>query len=184
MTVGTKTLLWGSHCAILHPWYVARAWIRLYGWPWHPAYWLAFVIHDWGYWGRANIDGPEGERHPLWAAKALNRLFGREWFYFCLLHSRFYSKRMGLPYSRLCVADKLAITLMPPKVWVRLARWSGEIDEYFALHADPASKYGDDGWDTSDAEAWFRQLQVYLRAWVAQHKHDAATDYLSSRRAA
>jgi hypothetical protein len=75
MRVGTKSVLFGAHCFFLHPLFVAWAWTRLYGFPWDPRLWVAFFLHDLGYVGSPNMDGPEGERHPEWAAE---RMF--QWF--------------------------------------------------------------------------------------------------------
>jgi hypothetical protein len=75
VSVGTKSVLFGAHCFFLHPWFVAWAWTRLYGFPWDPRLWVAFFVHDLGYWGSENMDGPEGERHPEWAARLMTRLF-------------------------------------------------------------------------------------------------------------
>jgi hypothetical protein len=37
MKIGTKSVLFGAHCFFLHPWFVAAAWWRLYGFPLGPA---------------------------------------------------------------------------------------------------------------------------------------------------
>ena len=68
MTIGTKSVLFGAHCFFLRPWFVAVAWWRLYGFPWDPRLWVAFFVHDLGYVGKPNMDGPEGEEHPLLGA--------------------------------------------------------------------------------------------------------------------
>ncbi len=74
MRIGTKSLLYGAHQFILHPLFVALAWRRLYGrWPRDPRIWLAFVVHDWGYWGCSNLDGAEGKLHPWGAARWFSR---------------------------------------------------------------------------------------------------------------
>lgn len=77
MTIGTKSVLYGAHCFFLHPWFVALAWWRLYGFPWDPRLWAAFCVHDLGYIGKPNMDGPEGETHPLFGARLMTRLFDR-----------------------------------------------------------------------------------------------------------
>jgi hypothetical protein len=78
MNVGTKSVLYGAHAFWLHPFFVFVAWWKLYGFPWDPRLWLAFFVHDMGYWGRPNMDGPEGERHPEWGARAMTNLFDRD----------------------------------------------------------------------------------------------------------
>ncbi len=69
MNTGTKSLLFGVHQFIWHPWTVARAWRALYGsWPqwWE---WVAIICHDLGYWGCTDMDGPSGRPHPIRGAK-------------------------------------------------------------------------------------------------------------------
>lgn len=75
MTIGTKSVLYGAHCWFLHPWFVAWAWWRLYGFPWDPRLWVAFFVHDLGYIGKPNMDGPEGESHPWLGARIMGELF-------------------------------------------------------------------------------------------------------------
>lgn len=75
MKQGTKSVLFGAHQFIIHPVFVAIAWIKLYGFPVDPRVWIAFVIHDWGYWGKPNMDGAEGKTHPEWAANIMHALF-------------------------------------------------------------------------------------------------------------
>ena len=75
MTVGTKSVLFGAHCFFLHPWFVATAWWRLYGFPWDPRLWVAFFVHDIGYFGKPNMDGEEGEMHPITGAAIIAHLF-------------------------------------------------------------------------------------------------------------
>lgn len=75
MPIGTKSLLFGVHQIFIHPWFVALAWWKLYGFPYDPRLWVAFIVHDWGYWGCPNMDGPEGEWHPATGAKIMGWLF-------------------------------------------------------------------------------------------------------------
>lgn len=72
MKLGTKSVLFGVHCFLLHPIFVAIAWIRLYGFPFDPRIWVAFFVHDLGYWGKPNMDGPEGELHVEFGAKVMS----------------------------------------------------------------------------------------------------------------
>lgn len=74
MKIGTRSILFGAHQFILHPVCVALAWRKLYGsLPRDPRIWLAFIVHDWGYWGCPNMDGPEGKMHPWCAARWFTR---------------------------------------------------------------------------------------------------------------
>ncbi|MFP3947126.1 MAG: hypothetical protein ACLFWG_00215 [Longimicrobiales bacterium] len=75
MRVGTRSVLFGVHAFWMHPFFVARAWWKLYGFPWDPRLWVAFFVHDLGYWGKPNMDGPEGERHPELGATLVARWF-------------------------------------------------------------------------------------------------------------
>ena len=56
MTVGTKSVIFGVHAVLVHPFFVAWAWSRLYGFPWDPRLWLAFLVHDVGYLGKSIIE--------------------------------------------------------------------------------------------------------------------------------
>jgi hypothetical protein len=187
MKVGTKSILFGAHCWLIHPWFVAWAWWKLYGLPWDYRLWVAFFVHDLGYWGKPNMDGPEGERHVEFGANLMGRWFDpapvkymygqpvqwrtRYWYFFCLYHSRFYAKRDRMGYSRLCVADKLAIALTPAWIYIPMATATGEIYEYTAK-ADPASagKYSGMNVHSIDKWQWYRNVQDYLRRWVEEHK--------------
>ncbi len=114
MTVGTKSVLFGAHQFLIHPWFVAWGWWTLYGFPFDPRLWVAFFVHDLGYIGKPNMDGPEGETHPELGARLMHWfdgfiLGGWRWHDFSLLHSRYYAKTLHKRPSRLCMADKLAI---------------------------------------------------------------------------
>lgn len=175
MKIGTRSILYGAHCWILHPWFVAVAWTRLNGFPLDPRLWVAFFTHDLGYWGLPNMDGPEGERHVEWGANLMGRLFGPSWREFCLYHSRFYAKRDGRPFSRLCVADKLAIVYTPWWLYLPMVRATGEIHEYMDLAkmrtAMGEPKYASMNLVTDNGERqWYADVQEYLKRWVAEHK--------------
>jgi len=77
MKIGTKSLLFGAHQFIIHPIFVAIAWIKLYGWTWKIQHWVAFLVHDFGYWGKPNMDGKEGKKHPELGAKIMHWLFDK-----------------------------------------------------------------------------------------------------------
>jgi len=78
MTIGTRSVLYGAHCFFIHPFFVALGWWKLYGFPWDPRLWVAFFVHDLGYLGKPNIDGPEGQDHVFLGAKILGWLFDWE----------------------------------------------------------------------------------------------------------
>lgn len=223
MKVGTKSVLFGAHCFCLHPLFVARAWWKLFGFPWDPRLWAAFVVHDIGYWGKPNIDGKEGETHVEWGAKVMHRLFDwksigyewHEWLHsgegvpwranpekysamlkagwrveahfaqycgftllrrairdsrwrdFCLYHSRFYAKKDGKAYSRLCVADKLAIALTPWWLYIPMTTLSGEIKELMALAE--SGKYENLPLTTQSKRTWWASVQRFAAKWAMDH---------------
>lgn len=77
MKVGTKSLLFGVHQFIWHPITVARAWRRLHRkWP-TLAECICIFVHDWGYWGCNDMDGPEGKNHPKLGARLAAIWVGR-----------------------------------------------------------------------------------------------------------
>jgi hypothetical protein len=78
LAIGTKSVLYGAHAFFLHPWFVAWAWWKLYGFPWDPRLWVAFFVHDLGYIGKPDMDGEEGEQHPALGARIMCALF--DWF--------------------------------------------------------------------------------------------------------
>lgn len=168
MKVGTKSVLYGAHQFLIHPAFIAYAWWRLYGFPWDPRLWFAFFLHDLGYWGKPNMDGPEGETHPEFAAKIMTKLFGKEWGDFCLYHSRFYSKRNGVSYSKLCAADKLAVAIEP--VWFYLPRaWaSGELKEYMYI---VKTKHRTEPLTNESMYKWFKSIKEYLEFWAYEHRN-------------
>lgn len=171
MQIGTRSLLFGVHCWFLHPWFVLAAWWKLYGFPSDLRLWVAFVIHDWGYWGKPNMDGPEGQRHPEWAGRVMARLFGEEWGAFTRLHSRYYARLEGREPSRLCAADKLATALVPFWIYLPLARASGELSEYLH-HSENALFYVG-----KDPKEWLSKLQAHWRSVACEQAHGAREDW-------
>lgn len=202
MTIGTKSVLYGAHCFVLHPWFVAWAWWRLYGFPWDPRLWVAFFVHDLGYIGKPNMDGPEGETHPLWGAQLMHRWFDPvntgslfepsarfyRWYHFCLLHSRYYAKTLGMQPSRLCIADKLALALTPAWLYLPMVRATGEIHEYMAHAAhriqgnEAVSESERRRLVSGNQRAWYDGVQSYMRRWVAEHKDGRADTWTSNAR--
>ncbi len=168
VTVGTKSVLFGVHCFLIHPWLIALAWWKLYGFPWDPRLWLCFFLHDIGYLGKPNMDGPEGEEHPFGGAAIVSYICDRTkrkwilpilpsepkrfvmlgtWGEFCLLHSRYLAKRYGVQPSRLAIADKLVIAIEPSWLYLPRAKATGEIEDYFeqALKCKPEEHRDDIG---------------------------------------
>lgn len=165
MKIGTKSVLFGAHQFLIHPWFVLAGWCQLYGFPTDPRIWVAFFVHDIGYIGKPNMDGDEGEAHVFegasimgtlfdyrdkWRAslfaRTVGRLFARvwgerapgdlSWYCFAFYHSRFMAKRYGTSVSPLCYADKLAIAMTPAWLYLPMVRATGEIDEYMRMADD------------------------------------------------
>lgn len=201
MTIGTKSVLFGAHCFFLHPFFVAAAWWKLYGFPFDPRLWLAFAIHDLGYVGKPNMDGPEGETHPIFAACVMTRLFDSfisasternlpalgPWGFFTLLHSRYFAKSLGMQPSQLCMADKLAIALTPAWLYLPMVRATGEIHEYRAhakhriignekVSAEERARL------LGDEAEWYAGVQSYCRRWAMEHKDGKRDTWTSDAR--
>ncbi len=194
MKIGTKSLLFGAHAFWLHGWCVAAAWWKLYGFPVDPRLWFAFFLHDIGYWGCPNMDGPEGKEHPRLGAKILHNLFDPEhcgvedcvlcerechvWERFTLYHSRSMAKIDGQSFSRLCVADKLATAFTPSWLYLPMVTLTGEIDEYLAesqKHARGSKNINADeleGMVSGDKKRWFKGFQSYVERWAYKHKDE------------
>ena len=132
MTIGTKTLLFGAHQFLLHPIFVAAAWCKLYGAPLDPRLWMAFFLHDVGYFGKENLDGPEGKTHPELGARLMTLLFGPKWGELSRYHSRSTAREHGREPSLLSYADKLATILVPRWLYLRQINATGESQEYLA----------------------------------------------------
>ncbi|MCK9429977.1 MAG: hypothetical protein M0R17_08225 [Candidatus Omnitrophica bacterium] len=188
MKVGTKSLLFGAHQFILHPIFVFIAWWKLYGFPKDPRLWVAFIVHDWGYWGKPNMDGKEGETHVELGARIMSRLFDDKgiiiskekyqttryykslntfnyWYNFNLYHSRFYAKNNNQPISKLCVADKYAFCIPPKWLYMLLVNMSGEIYEYMDISRQRSGKP-----PIKDKDIWYDHVYKYMVDWVKENK--------------
>jgi hypothetical protein len=190
LPVGTRSVLWGAHCFFIHPWFVALAWTKLYGVPTDYRLWVAFFVHDLGYWGKPNMDGPEGEQHVEWGARLMGRWFGPDWNDFCRYHSRFYAKRDRKPFSRLCVADKLALCIEPWWLYLPRVYASGEIYEYLRMAGGrDGGKYAGEPnspavWaqlESGTVRGWHRGMTTYMREWVEVHKDGRQDTWTPSR---
>ena len=193
MRVGTRSVLFGVHAFWLHPWFVAWAWWKLYGFPRDPRLWVAFFVHDLGYLGKPDMDGDEGESHPELGARIMLRWFdsplpGRtarladrlwgsggnwHWHDLVLYHSRFYARNEGASPSMLCYADKLAIVLTPWWIYLPLARLSGELSEYMREDLHDGGKYDGEGHVLDGgSRAWLESVQDYLRGGLRRELPD------------
>jgi hypothetical protein len=186
MRVGTKSVLFGAHTFILHPIFVFLAYWQLYGFPWDPRLCLACAVHDLGYFGMDVVEGPRSEEHVELGGKMMDRLCGRRWGTFVRRHSRSWCKQHGQPYSRLCVADKLAFVLTPAWLYLPMARATGELAEYIAAtdchHAD--RKFSESERHllrSGEPRLWLEGLKRYTRRWVEQHASGARDGWNEER---
>lgn len=176
MRTGTKSLLFGVHQFIWHPVTVYLAWIYLYRSMPSIRETICIIIHDWGYWGKYNMDDADGEKHPELAAKIAGCLLGQKYHDLCLYHSRHYARNKGIEPSKLCWADKYSI--MFESWWTYLPRaWiSGELREYRKLAADagfiPIS--------ASD-RVWFAWVKSYLKI-IGKTQKGNVVGYMNSIR--
>ncbi len=179
-------MLFGAHCFFLHGWFIAAAWWRLYGFPFDPRLWFCFFLHDIGYIGKERMDDAIGETHPEVGAKIVGWLFGERWEQFCLLHSRYYAKRLGRPFSRLCVADKLQFAMFPRWLYLPMTRATGELAEYLenasVKKASNDSKFHHDDYRGREKE-WFDNLCRYMIKWVAAHRKGQTDTWTAVRHA-
>lgn len=166
MKIGTKSVLFGAHCFLIHPIFVFIAWWKLYGFPYDPRLWVAFFVHDLGYWGKPNMDGPEGETHVELGSKIMS-IFGKKWSEFSMYHSRYYSNKNGAKQSKLCYADKLSFALTPRWLYLPMVNATGEIKEYIEM----AQKQETAHWKPVQGQKeWHSQLRQYMINWVNEHK--------------
>jgi hypothetical protein len=179
MKVGTKSVIFGAHSFLIHPFFVAAAWWKLYGFPWDPRLLAAFFFHDIGYLGKPNMDSIEGERHVLLGGRIMGWLFGAKWRDFTLCHSRHWAKRLSKPYSKLCVADKLAFVMTPAWLYLPMARASGELAEYMRVASARQSGGQFSNFELSllkcrNPEVWLEGLKSYTRRWIEKHRDGCA----------
>lgn len=160
MKMGTKSLLYGAHQFILHPFFLSIAWMKLYGFPLDYKLWVAFVVHDWGYWGKENIDGKDGKTHPELGGRIMEYLFGKEWGDFTRCHSRSYATLLGKKPSKLCAADKYVFVVTPRILYVPFVLLTGEYYEYLEQMNKWLIREGQPCVDT--VEVWYNVLRAYF----------------------
>ena len=175
MRVGTKSVIFGVHATLVHPFFVAYAWSRLFGFPWDPRLWVAFLVHDLGYICKANMESSEGQQHVVLGGRIMSWLFGPEWRDFTLCHSRHWAERVGKKYSKLCLADKLAFVLTPAWLYLPMARLSGELYEYMRVSGERQLGGRVNNFELSliksrNPQVWLEGLKLYTRRWIEQHR--------------
>lgn len=194
MKIGTESLLYGAHLFWWHPFFVARAWYKLYGWnwveycfakpyapndPWRMRtslkdwrLWLAFIVHDWGYWGSKDMDGEDGIFHPMLGDAIMYGVTGGNiaWSCFMLYHSRGMAQRHGRRVSPLAAADKLSLALEPWWFYLYRVRMTGEIREYQSTERHGPGFVGYDlpkqGRSWEQDKQWWMEVRRHLRTWA------------------
>lgn len=167
MKTGTKSVLFGVHQFLWHPFTVWLAWIALY--KKLPSFWqtVAIVVHDWGYVGCEKMDDANGEQHPFFGAQLAARL--RLWaggtaqqmdalYCLTLFHSRYLSAAHNAKPSKLCWADKYCMKFDPAWFYLLRARLSGELAEYRANATDKIANCKTD-----------REWYVWIKAKCIRH---------------
>ncbi len=173
-----------------HPILGARIMGWLFDWGWEyssiplEVNWNLKIPHGWRYSTGCDPGGYVKGRVSI-------RRESARWYEFTLLHSRYYAKRLGKPFSRLCVADKLAICLTPWWLYIPLVKLTGEIDEYMhngrTAKLDPsksnyeAVKKLKQGAIAGDVKLWYSGLQEYMAIWVAENKDGDGYDLTAVR---
>lgn len=176
MKKGTKSLLFGVHQIAWHPFTVLVAWVWLYRSLPSIKELVCITIHDWGYWGKANMDDEDGEKHPEWAAKKALKWFGWPYHNLCLYHSRHYARNAGRKPSKLCWADKLSIIFEPWWLYLPRAWASGELQEYRIIAANTGFVPM-----TASHREWYRWIQDRL-ATLGREKRGDVVPYVNPLR--
>jgi hypothetical protein len=171
-----KSVLFGAHAFSLHPLAVLVAYTWLFGCPRDPRLILAILIHDVGYWGMDSVEGDGSAEHVELGGRIMDRLCGRRWGNFVRRHSRSWCELHDQPYSRLCIADKLAFVITPGWLYLPMAKASGELGEYMTA-AD--GREGDGRFteperrllQSGDPTLWLKGLKSYTKRWVEAHRN-------------
>ena len=57
MRIGTKSVLYGAHCVVVHPWFLAVGLVETLRVPLGHSFVVAFWLHDVGYFSKGDMDG-------------------------------------------------------------------------------------------------------------------------------
>src|SRR5579871_2754588 len=145
--------------------------------------WAAFWLHDIGYFSKRDMDGSDGETHVELGARIVSLLFGKSWGAFTAAHSRYWAKKNGRQFSRLCVADKLAFVMTPAWLYLPMARATGELAEYMlrAKERQAGSEHftvlESTQLNSQDSREWLRGLKSYTRRWIEEHRDGGADNW-------
>ena len=121
------------------------------------------------------MDGDGSEEHVILGAEIVRSICGPEYADECYRHSREWCRQTGQPYSRLCLADKMAFVLTPWWLYLPMTRLTGELDEYMSRSREEHRR---SGYTEEERELifnggqrkWLRGLQSYTRRWVEAHR--------------
>lgn len=168
MNIGTRTVLFGIHQFLIHPYYVWRAWYIVYGE--RPSFreTICIILHDIGYLGKGDLNGEEGVFHPELGAFIAAQLWPKtnSWETNLILgHSRQYADMKGMKTSKLCLPDKLSILLYPEWLYIFLGRLSGEI----AIYKEEM------GYNEITDEKWLAAIKVDISIWAQKQSYDDRT---------
>jgi len=128
ISIGTKSILFGFHQFLIHPFFVYIAWIKLYKKIPNFEQTLAIIVHDWGYWGKKELKTGEGESHPEFGARIMEKVFKKDRY--VRGHSRYWAKVKQIEESKLCWPDKMSNYLYP--FWLQFFLYwiTGEFNHY------------------------------------------------------
>jgi hypothetical protein len=123
MKIGTKSVLFGVHCFLIHPIFVFIAWWKLYGFPFDPRLWVAFFVHDIGYLEKPNMDGKEGETHVELGAKIM-AIFDYQFMIKNIHHIYFhYPKYTRLGYKMIFAYKGYVLAKRNTKKWSDFSKY-------------------------------------------------------------
>ena len=114
---GLRSFLIGYHNPIVHGYFVTKAYKEIFGHYPNSRKFICILLHDIGYVLQSNSNESEAKDvHPLLGAKICGFLFGYQYYFFCIGHSRAYAKKVNVCISDLCYADKYSILLISWKI--------------------------------------------------------------------
>lgn len=111
------------------------------------------------------------------------------WHDFTLCHSRYYAAALHMPFSKLCVADKLVPVIQPWWCYIPMVMATGEVYEYIQSALNSTNEiftefrhefYSgniDKHPTLSTLRTWYTALQTYMMEWVDKHKSSNGVDF-------
>lgn len=98
-------------------------------------------------------------------------VYESRWRDFCLYHSRHIAEEEQVPFSRLCVADKLATALLPTWLFIILATLSGEMKEFEQRAKERDGEYVPSA--TLTRRQWIDKTRAKFRDWAYANRYEA-----------